>query len=146
MLSPGWHGLHAKPLDALRFIGQGKGDSGEHPAHGGLGHGLRSAGVSLGSPGPSGLKVHNPHPSAIALKQPELLLPGVLHQPCRIPDKRLLLPQKNPGLLLRGLNKLLSIGKKPEAPKAPTTKICPFCKSEIALDATRCPHCTSQLN
>lgn len=48
-------------------------------------------------------------------------------------------------LLLRGLNKLLSIGKKPEAPKAPTTKICPFCKSEIALDATRCPHCTSVL-
>lgn len=35
-------------------------------------------------------------------------------------------------------------GKK-EAPAAPTTKKCPFCKSEIALDATRCPHCTSQL-
>lgn len=27
----------------------------------------------------------------------------------------------------------------------PTTKTCPYCKSEIALDATRCPHCTSQL-
>ena len=49
-------------------------------------------------------------------------------------------------LFLRGLNKLLSLGKKPEEPKAPTTKICPFCKSEIALDATRCPHCTSVLN
>ena len=51
-------------------------------------------------------------------------------------------------LFLRGLNKLLSLGKKaeaPEAPKAPTTKICPFCKSEIAIDATRCPHCTSVL-
>ena len=34
--------------------------------------------------------------------------------------------------------------KKPE-PAAPTTKKCPFCKSEIALDATRCPHCTSVL-
>lgn len=33
---------------------------------------------------------------------------------------------------------------KPEA-AAPTTKICPFCKSEIAIDATRCPHCTSEL-
>ena len=33
----------------------------------------------------------------------------------------------------------------PEEPAAPTTKICPFCKSEIAIDATRCPHCTSQL-
>ena len=26
-----------------------------------------------------------------------------------------------------------------------TTKICPYCKSEIAIDATRCPHCTSIL-
>lgn len=35
--------------------------------------------------------------------------------------------------------------KKPEeAPKAPTTKVCPYCKSEIAIGATRCPHCTSQ--
>jgi large conductance mechanosensitive channel len=32
-----------------------------------------------------------------------------------------------------------------EAPAAPTTKECPFCKSEIAIEATRCPHCTSQL-
>lgn len=32
-----------------------------------------------------------------------------------------------------------------EKPAAPTTKICPYCKSEIAIDATRCPHCTSQL-
>lgn len=35
-------------------------------------------------------------------------------------------------------------GKKPE-PAAPTTKKCPFCKSEIAIDATRCPHCTSEI-
>lgn len=26
-----------------------------------------------------------------------------------------------------------------------TTKECPFCKSEIAIGATRCPHCTSKL-
>lgn len=32
-----------------------------------------------------------------------------------------------------------------EAPAEPTTKICPFCKSEIAIDATRCAHCTSEL-
>lgn len=31
------------------------------------------------------------------------------------------------------------------APAAPTTKKCPFCKTDIALDATRCPHCTSTL-
>lgn len=35
--------------------------------------------------------------------------------------------------------------KKEEALAAPTTKKCPFCKSEIAIDATRCPHCTSAL-
>ena len=35
-----------------------------------------------------------------------------------------------------------------EGPKEeePTTKICPFCKSEIAIEATRCPHCTSKLD
>lgn len=27
----------------------------------------------------------------------------------------------------------------------PTTKTCPYCKSEIDITATRCPHCTSQL-
>ena len=32
-----------------------------------------------------------------------------------------------------------------EAPKAPTTKKCPFCKSEIDIEATRCSHCTSVL-
>ena len=35
--------------------------------------------------------------------------------------------------------------KKEEAPAALTTKVCPFCKSEIAIEATRCPHCTSEL-
>ena len=25
------------------------------------------------------------------------------------------------------------------------TKVCPYCKSEISIEATRCPHCTSQL-
>ena len=36
--------------------------------------------------------------------------------------------------------------KKPEeAPKAPATKKCPHCMSEIDIKATRCPHCTSEL-
>ncbi len=35
--------------------------------------------------------------------------------------------------------------KKEEAPAPVTTKTCPYCKSSIALDATRCPHCTSTL-
>lgn len=50
--------------------------------------------------------------------------------------------------LVKGINKLSAIGKKEEAaeePAAPTTKVCPFCKSEIAIDATRCAHCTSAL-
>ena len=29
---------------------------------------------------------------------------------------------------------------------APAPRLCPYCKSEIADDATRCPHCTSQLS
>lgn len=32
-----------------------------------------------------------------------------------------------------------------EAAAAPTTKKCPYCCSDIALEATRCPHCTSEL-
>lgn len=31
-----------------------------------------------------------------------------------------------------------------EAP-APTTKVCPYCKSEIPVEAVKCPHCTSDL-
>jgi large conductance mechanosensitive channel len=30
-------------------------------------------------------------------------------------------------------------------PKAATTRGCPYCKTDIALDATRCPNCTSEL-
>ena len=47
--------------------------------------------------------------------------------------------------IIKSMNKAASIGKKPEEPAEPTTKICPYCKSEIAIEATRCPHCTSQL-
>lgn len=46
--------------------------------------------------------------------------------------------------LMRGINKLMSVGKKEEIVDS-VTKVCPFCKSEIAIDATRCPHCTSEL-
>lgn len=46
--------------------------------------------------------------------------------------------------LVNGMGGRLS--KKEEEEEAePTTKNCPFCKSEIAIDATRCPHCTSEL-
>ncbi len=48
-------------------------------------------------------------------------------------------------LLIKGINTLSKIGKKKEEEPAPTTKICPFCKSEISIEATRCPHCTSEI-
>ena len=49
-------------------------------------------------------------------------------------------------LLIKGINTVgTKLSHKNEEPAAPTTKKCPFCKSEIAIDATRCPHCTSQL-
>lgn len=35
--------------------------------------------------------------------------------------------------------------KEAEEEAVPETKKCPFCKSEIAIDATRCPNCTSRL-
>ena len=47
-------------------------------------------------------------------------------------------------LVIKSLNKASSLKKKEEE-EAPTTKVCPFCKSEIAIDATRCPNCTSEL-
>ncbi len=46
-------------------------------------------------------------------------------------------------LIVRGINR---IRKEEEAPPTePTTKECPFCFSEIAIKATRCAHCTSEL-
>lgn len=52
-------------------------------------------------------------------------------------------------IIIKLMNTLHSIGKKKEEEKeevAPTTKVCPFCKTEIAIDAIRCPHCTSVLD
>ena len=49
-------------------------------------------------------------------------------------------------LLVKLLNRVMTIRKKPEPQVAPTVKKGPFCCSEIPLGATRCPHCTSELN
>ena len=46
--------------------------------------------------------------------------------------------------LLKAINELMNFNKK-EEPKEKTTKVCPFCQSEISIKATRCPHCTSVL-
>lgn len=48
--------------------------------------------------------------------------------------------------LIRTINKISDKYGKNEEPAAPATKKCPYCKTDIAIDATRCPHCTSQLD
>lgn len=48
-------------------------------------------------------------------------------------------------LIIRAMNRIASLGKKEEV-QQPVTKECPFCKSEIAIGATRCPNCTSILD
>ncbi|MCS7239803.1 MAG: large conductance mechanosensitive channel protein MscL [Candidatus Bipolaricaulota bacterium] len=35
--------------------------------------------------------------------------------------------------------------RKPKEAGAPTTKECPYCKTQIPVGAVRCPHCTSSL-
>lgn len=49
--------------------------------------------------------------------------------------------------MVKAINKAMSLGKKKEEEKVeePTTKICPFCKSEVPIDAVKCCHCTSDL-
>jgi large conductance mechanosensitive channel len=47
-------------------------------------------------------------------------------------------------MIIRTINKLHR-NKIEDVPAEAKTKICPFCKSEIAVDASRCPHCTSEL-
>jgi large conductance mechanosensitive channel len=44
-------------------------------------------------------------------------------------------------LVVKQVNRL----RKPAPAAAPTTKACPYCKTDIPIDATRCPHCTSEL-
>jgi len=44
-------------------------------------------------------------------------------------------------LLIKAINQL----KKAPAPAPANTKKCPYCKSDVNIEATRCPHCTSEL-
>ena len=48
--------------------------------------------------------------------------------------------------IIKSINKMKEKFDKDKKEEAPTTKVCPFCKSEIDIEATRCPHCTSQLD
>lgn len=48
---------------------------------------------------------------------------------------------------IKVMNKMQDVTKKKteEEPAAPTTKVCPFCKSEINIEATKCMHCASEV-
>lgn len=50
-------------------------------------------------------------------------------------------------MIVRTVNKIAEAAKPQveEVPAEPTTKKCPHCCSEIAIEATRCPNCTSVL-
>lgn len=49
--------------------------------------------------------------------------------------------------IVKAVNRAMSLGHKKEEPvqEAPAVKTCPFCQSEIAENAVKCPHCTSDL-
>lgn len=53
-------------------------------------------------------------------------------------------------LLVKAINATRAFGGrfqrgKTEMPSAPAERVCPYCKSKIAADATRCPYCTSEV-
>lgn len=52
-------------------------------------------------------------------------------------------------ILIKAINtlqaKMLKEEADAEAAAAPATKKCPYCCSDVAIEATRCPHCTSEL-
>lgn len=49
-------------------------------------------------------------------------------------------------LMIKLINKVTAIGKKKEEEiEEPTTKVCPYCLSEIDVKASRCKFCTSEI-
>lgn len=48
-------------------------------------------------------------------------------------------------ILIKNINKMKRPEEKP-APSVPTVKKCTYCFSDIPVEATRCPHCTSELD
>ena len=50
--------------------------------------------------------------------------------------------------LVRSINKLRAGAepkKEEETSAIPTTKVCPYCKSEVHIEAVKCPHCVSDI-
>ena len=48
-------------------------------------------------------------------------------------------------LIVKFVNRVMCIHKKPIEPAPPTTRMCPFCMTEINIKATKCPACTSEI-
>ena len=48
-------------------------------------------------------------------------------------------------LFVKLVAKLREKDEAPAPAPAPTTKTCPYCMSEIKIEAVKCPHCTSDL-
>ncbi len=48
-------------------------------------------------------------------------------------------------MIIKGLNMVSDKFKKKEEEKPASTKICPYCQSEINIKAVKCPHCTSDV-
>jgi large conductance mechanosensitive channel len=48
-------------------------------------------------------------------------------------------------ILIKVMNKITARLIRKEEKKPETTKTCPYCRSQIAIEAVRCPHCTSIL-
>ena len=46
--------------------------------------------------------------------------------------------------VVKPMNTLMERVRRNEATPDPTTDVCQFCKTEVPLEATRCPHCTSE--
>jgi len=46
--------------------------------------------------------------------------------------------------VVKPMNSLLERQRRKEATPDPTTGVCTFCKTEVSLEATRCPNCTSE--
>ncbi len=48
-------------------------------------------------------------------------------------------------LVVKAMNTLRALKKESSLAPDPKTKSCPYCFSEIAIQATRCAHCTSEM-
>ncbi|MCL1905808.1 MAG: MscL family protein, partial [Clostridiales bacterium] len=49
-------------------------------------------------------------------------------------------------LLVKFMSKIAAITEKPPAAEEPATRKCPFCLSDIDINAIRCPACTSNID